>query len=88
MLFFRVFLNTLGFLSAILIFAVVVNIAILLFSERNLEYFSLVNGDKQSKNIIAVLNINGPILGNFVQLFNQPYYNYIDPKEVKKNLII
>tara|TARA_B100000131_G_scaffold303030_1_gene326707 strand:+ start:270 stop:1274 length:1005 start_codon:yes stop_codon:yes gene_type:complete len=86
MLFFRVFLNTLGFLSALAIFILVLNIVILVFSAKNSEYFNFVEGDKNSKNIIAVLNINGPIISGFNEFISQTYYNYIDPKDVVKKL--
>ena len=59
MAFLRVFFRTLGFLSAIAIFIIFINI-LFYVSADNDNNFHYLEGDRDSKNIIAVINLNGP----------------------------
>ena len=83
MAFFNVLFKTLGFLSAILLFIIVINI--LLYFSNNLEQnqFKMIEGDINSKNVISKINLNGPIFNDSNNLFGNNFYNYIDPRVVK-----
>ena len=86
MLFFSVFFRTLGFLSALLIFLLIINI--LLHFSNNIEkkQFVITDGVPSSKNIIAKINLNGPIFNNTNNVLGSNIYNYINPKLVKSYL--
>ena len=85
MLFFSIFFRTLGFLSALLIFFIIINI--LLFYSNNLEkkQFVITDGVQTSKNIIAKINLNGPIFNNN-NVMGVNLYNYINPTLVRSYL--
>ena len=86
MLFFNVFFRTLGFLSAFLIFFIVINIIIDLTDNIEKNQFSQIDGDNNSENIIATVNLNGPILNNSNYVLSNNFYNHIDPIKVKSYL--
>ena len=85
MAFLRVFFRTLGFLSAIAIFIIFINILFYVSADNdnNFHYFE---GDRDSKNIIAVINLNGPIVSNINNNLISGINDYIDPEKVKKTL--
>ena len=84
MLFFNVFFRTLGFLFAITIFIALINIIFFFIPENQSEAFSYVDGNKNSDNTIAILNLNGPIISNNSNYLTGNIYAYIEPKKVKK----
>ena len=86
MVFFNVFLKTLGFLSAVLIFLIIINI--LLYFSNNLQkkYFVMTDGIESSNNIIAKINLNGPIFNSNNNVFGNNLYDYINPAQVKSYL--
>ena len=86
MLFFSVFFRTLGFLTAILIFLIIINI--LLFFSNNLErkQFVMTKGNESSNNIIANINLNGPIFNQSSNVLGNNLYDYISPAQVKSYL--
>ncbi len=84
MLFFNVFFRTLGFLFAITIFIALINIIFFFIPENQSEAFSYVDGNKNSGNTIAILNLNGPIISNNSNYLTGNIYAYIEPKKVKK----
>tara|TARA_Y200000002_G_scaffold165702_1_gene136656 strand:+ start:235 stop:1257 length:1023 start_codon:yes stop_codon:yes gene_type:complete len=86
MLFFGVFFRTLGFLSALLIFLIIINIILHFSNNIEKKQFVISDGDPSSKNIIAKINLNGPIFNNTNQLLGNNLYNYINPKIVKSYL--
>ena len=57
MLFFNVFFRTLGFLSALLIFVVIINILIHFSNDFQANQFSMTDGNESSSNIIAKINL-------------------------------
>ena len=83
--FLNVFLKTLGFFIGITTFIIILNILIN-FIPSNDNDFEFIEGKRDSNNIIAVLNLNGPILSNLNQSFINDIYEYIDPDIVKKYL--
>ena len=85
MVFFSVFLRTLGFLSALLIFLIIINILLHFSNDLGKKQFVMTDGITSSKNIIANINLNGPIFNNNNLLGNN-LYNYINPKLVKSYL--
>ncbi len=85
MAFINVFLKTLGFLVGIASFIIIINIFIN-YLPKNDENYKFVKGDNQSNNIIAILEINGPIINNFNNSLVGNIFEYIEPKIVKKKL--
>ncbi len=83
--FFNVFFKTLGFLSAITIFIFFINILIYL-ADGDENNFQFTEGNRDSKNIIAVIDLNGPILSNIDNNLISGITNYINPERVKKTL--
>ena len=61
MLFFSVFFRTLGFLSALLIFLIIISILLQFSGEFEKKHFVMTDGISSSNNIIASINLNGPI---------------------------
>ena len=89
-LFFRTFIRVLGFLSAFMVFILLVSFLIIFFSDnKKNNNFSYSTGDQGSLNKIAILNLNGPILNdpigdvNFLLISN---FDIIFIKQVKKLL--
>ncbi len=60
--FFQVFSKTLGFLLAILFLIVLISFFLFFFGENKQKYFTYLDGSKDSSEIIAILNLNGPII--------------------------
>ena len=85
MAFIRVFLKTLGFLFGILIFVIFVNVLIYILPKEDTE-ITFLEGNEQSNNIIAILELNGPIINNSNQLLSKGLIEYVDPDEVSKKL--
>ena len=71
----KFFLNTFsrvfGFLLAILVFVLLINLSFLLLdNSKTSSYFKFLEGDRSSLNKIAILNINGPILSEPINFYN------------------
>ncbi len=86
MLFFGIFFRTLGFLSALLIFLIIVSVLLHFSNNTEKKQFVIADGITSSKNIIAKINLNGPIFNNNNNIFGNNLYNYINPKLVKSYL--
>ncbi len=86
MLFFSVFFRTLGFLSALLIFFIIISVLLHFSNNTEKKQFIITDGIQSSKNIIAKINLNGPIFNNNINILGNNLYNYIDPKLVKSYL--
>ena len=89
-LFFRTFIRVLSFLSAFLVFTLLVSFLVVFFSENQKKNnFSYSAGDASSSNKIAILNLNGPILNNpigDVNFFLINNFDMIFTKQVQKLL--
>ncbi len=89
-LFFRTFIRVLGFLSAFLVFILLVSFLVIFFSEnKKNNNFSYSTGNPGSLNKIAILNLNGPILNDpigDVNFFLRSNFDIIFIKQVKKLL--
>lgn len=85
MAFFNTFFKTLGILLGFTTFLIIINITIFYFQKNNFS-FNLTEGDEQSKNIIAILNLNGPIIKNINHSVFGKIINYIDPELVSESL--
>ncbi len=85
MVFFGVFFKTLGFLLGLTVFLIILN-TLLFFLSQNNENFKFIKGEVQSDNIIAILNLNGPIINNFNKTLVGNVIEYIDPQVVKNYL--
>jgi len=86
MLFFNVFFKTLGFFISLLVIIILVNILINYFGKIEKNQFTYVEGDENSKNIIASINLNGPIFNNYNNVLENNSYSYINPLIVKSYL--
>ena len=86
MVFFNVFLRTLGFLCAVLIFLITINILLHFSNDLQKKHFVMTDGTESSNNIIAKINLNGPIFNNNSNVFGNNLYDYIDPAQVKSYL--
>ena len=86
MVFFSVFLRTLGFLSALLIFLIIINILLHFSNDLEKKQFIMTDGIQNSNNIIANINLNGPILNNNSNVLGNNFYDYINSAQVKSYL--
>ena len=86
MVFFNVFLKTLGFLSGVLFFLIVINILLHFSNDLQKKHFVMTDGTESSNNIIAKINLNGPIFNENSSLFGNNLYDYINPIQVKSYL--
>ena len=86
MIFFSVFFRTLGFLSALLIFIIIINLLLHFSNELEKKQFVMTEGIPSSNNIIANINLNGPIFNNNSNVLGNNLYNYINPSQVKSYL--
>ena len=86
MVFFNVLLRTLGFFSALLIFLVIINILLHFSNDIQKNQFVMTDGDESSENIIANINLNGPIINNSNNVLGNNLYDYINPAQVKSFL--
>ena len=48
--------------------------------------FTMTEGDQNSKNIIGVINLNGPIFNNSSNVLENNFYDYINPEHIKSYL--
>ena len=64
MIFFNVFFRTLGFLSALLIFVIIINLLLNFSNGLEKKQFVMTDGMPNSNNIIANINLNGPIFND------------------------
>ncbi len=85
MVFFNIFFKTLGFFSALIVLLIIINLLVYLIPDSRKSDFVYKQGDKNSENIIAVLNLNGPII-NSANLLNKNIFNLIDPKYLKNSV--
>ncbi len=86
MIFFSVFFRTLGFLSALLIFIIIINLLLNFSNELEKKQFVMTEGIASSNNIIANINLNGPIFNNNSNVLGNNLYDYINPSQVKSYL--
>ena len=86
MIFFNVFFRTLGFLSALLIFIIIINLILNFSNELEKKQFVITDGIPSSNNIIANINLNGPIFNNNSNVLGNNLYDYINPSQVKSYL--
>ena len=85
MAFFNTFLKTIGILIGFSTFVIILTVFLSILP-KNDDNFSFSEGDRQSENIIAVINLNGPIIKNINQNFIGNIIDYINPEIVKKSL--
>ncbi len=86
MVFFSVFFRTLGFLCALLIFLIIINLVLNFSNELEKKQFVMTDGIPSSNNIIANINLNGPIFNNNSNVLGNNLYDYINPSQVKSYL--
>lgn len=85
MAFFNIFLKTLGLLFGIAVFFTILTLLFgLIPNEKNI--FKFKEGNKNSDNIIAIIDINGPILNKINNTLIGSFLNTIDPIFIKEHL--
>ena len=85
MAFLNIFFKTLGLLFGITIFLIILGLFFSILPNQK-DFFELKDGDKSSNNIIATIEINGPILENINSSLVGSFLNVIDPISVKEYL--
>ena len=85
MAFFNTFLKTIGILIGFSTFVIILTVFLSILPKNDSD-FSFSEGDRQSENIIAVINLNGPIIKNINQNFIGNIIDHINPEIVKKSL--
>tara|TARA_A100001011_G_scaffold382492_1_gene452317 strand:- start:40 stop:1044 length:1005 start_codon:yes stop_codon:yes gene_type:complete len=85
MAFFNTFLKTLGIFLGFSTFIIILTVFLSILP-KNGDDFNFKDGDIQSENIIAVIDLNGPIIKNLNQNLIGNIINYINPNNVKKSL--
>tara|TARA_B100001057_G_scaffold411822_1_gene427636 strand:- start:265 stop:1269 length:1005 start_codon:yes stop_codon:yes gene_type:complete len=85
MAFLNTFFKTIGILLGFSTFIIILTIFLTFLPENN-DDFSFMEGDRQSNNVIAVINLNGPIVNNLNQNLISNIINYINPDNVLKSL--
>ena len=86
MAFLNIFFKTLGLLVGIATFFIIVNISLFFLSVEG-QNFKFVEGKQESENIIAIIDINGPIINNFKNKFLSNITDFIEPENIKKILL-
>ena len=87
--FFQVFSKTLGFLLAIIFLLVLMSLFLFFFEGNQQKYFSYLKGNKNSSEIIAILNLNGPIISEPPNFNNYNIFQNLEviyPSLIKKYL--
>tara|TARA_Y100001970_G_scaffold27392_1_gene33406 strand:- start:1961 stop:3001 length:1041 start_codon:yes stop_codon:yes gene_type:complete len=86
-IFFNTFFKILAFLLSITVFLSIF-IGFLSFFNANkaLNEFEKISGDEKSNNIIAIVELNGPIINHSVNLSYIPNLQIIDPNRFKNQL--
>ena len=85
-IFFNVFSKTLGFLFATLLFFLVILSFFSFYNTKENISYELIEGNEASENTIYILEINGPIIENDIQINNLFDYNTISPKQIRNEL--
>ena len=83
MVFFNVFFRTLGFLGALLVFFLIISTLLNISNNLQKSKFTMIEGDQNSKNIIGVINLNGPIFNNSSNVLENNFYDYINPEHIR-----
>jgi len=85
MAFFNTFMKTFAILLGFSTFIIILTVFLSILPKNDGD-FGFREGDRQSKNIIAVINLNGPIIKNLNQNLIGNIIDYINPDDVKKSL--
>ena len=83
MVFFTVFFRTFGFLTALLAFFLIISILLNQTNSLQKSEFTMTEGNQNSKNIIGVINLNGPIFNNSRNVLENNFYDYINPEHIR-----
>jgi len=88
-IFFNTFFKIFGFLSAIIVFLVIIALSSIFLKNSNDYNFSYYSGDKKIDQNIAIMKISGPIISNPTKINNFNIFNQIEviyPSLIKKFL--
>ncbi|MDC3023349.1 S49 family peptidase [Pelagibacteraceae bacterium] len=73
-------------MSALLIFLLVINILLHFSDDLEKKQFVMTDGISSSNNVIANINLNGPIFNYNSNLLGNNFYDFINPAKVKSYL--
>ena len=83
------FAKFLGFLVAFIVFIIIINLLIIFIAKNKKDYFTVLQGDIKSENIVAVLKLGGPIIFEPVNFNNFDFFtsfNVIFPSMIQEYL--
>ena len=83
--FFNVFIKTLAFFLSIISILIILSFGVSFFSQTNND-FTTLDGEENSTNIIAIIELNGLIIESSSEISNFPNPYIISPKSIKKKL--
>ena len=83
--FFQVFTKTLGFFLAIIFLLILISFFLFFFGASKQKYFGYLEGNRDSSDIVAVLNLNGPIISEPTNFNN--YNLFINLEVIYPSLI-
>ena len=86
-IFLNTFLKVFSVLVALALFFLVLSLFFSFFNSRNTtSEFSIIEGNKDSKNKIVILNLQGPIVNSPFNFNNLTSFQIIDPEILRKKL--
>lgn len=85
-IFFSVFLRTLGFLFASLLFVLTIIGISSYLNYNSITKYDLFRGNAESENLLYLLNLNGPIIESNNSINNLLHYNFISPEKIEQEL--
>ena len=84
-IFFNVFIKSMAFFLSIIATIIIISLSVSFFSDRNND-FTTLDGEENSTNIIAIIELNGLIIETNSDLSNLANPFIISPKKIEKKL--
>ena len=84
-IFFNVFIKSMAFFLSIIATIIIISLSVSFFSDRNND-FTTLDGEENSTNIIAIIELNGLIIETSSKLSNLANLFIISPKNIEKKL--
>ena len=84
-IFFNVFIKSIAFFLSIIVIVIFISLSLSVFSNKD-NNFTVLDGEEDSNNIIAIIELNGLIIENSSELSNLANPFIISPKNVQKRL--
>ena len=84
-IFFNIFIKSIAFFLSIITIILIISLSVSFFNDRN-NNFTTLDGDEDSTNIIAIIELNGLIIETSSELSNLANPFIISPKYIEKKL--